>query len=1845
MANVPMSNKHRSLAKKIFSFWLIFGLLFSASPLRVWAQEQEGTIPESEINDAENIFQTYEESSQSSETAAEIATGQTECPQDDPNCVKVEGGEKSEDSSEFTQSDVTGFQDSVEELIFWASIDPSHPKILLNEADIDAIAKGEVDERVLKTLVYLVKPAELGGAGFERLEIKRLVKNYTTEKKQTSQETTYPEGEEPNISSHYTGQAVDISAIDTIPMMRVIKKKTLGFSSRKFIPLRPLPIQVGWQTDQGRQLGGPSLVGDSYNQLFRNLLLNNFKDSLEENLDYEIPELQGFTLKDWLTSIGIAAITGSLGLPFEGIVLNENGQPDILASFMETGKSVLAEKTHLPREAFEGANLEEVARNAARSYLEQKLELEPYSLKGDSYEEILINIGKRKLEKELGIKNGCLDSRAPEDVKNCIETSPVWKGKGNVALDILLNLPVTIQTDNNGQVSSNQNFNFVFRSLGRRVLSDALPQLPETESKEEPDATFTQEATADIIDDLIQNGVLDTSQPTETSSSQTTPKQPIQEPLFQVARDILIGLPDNNNVKEGLKKGNILDNLSEKKGWQNFLLRFGIELLKNTQPKSDPLTGVDEKDWGWIRQEIGKVEKGEKADNFNMDAYVLGVGAKKMESEMDLPDNSLIDENAYRSEIKKPNVNISTQRDELGIPAAVNDFFEKVGKQTEAEGRKTNQNQNISELGQQIIQQKIVNWMNKTLTPYQPVNADDVASFFTGQANPQNLILTIAANQAQKALGLSATKVKELMTNPSSSNISNLLLDLMVRKIGKNLGVEIGNIDNLGLDTTSQNQTSQQKPVPLTQNEKTLLQTLGRALVRDALKGVYVNQNGSVIELASSDDNTLAQHLRDEEVINQLKWLAGVYGMSLRENFVNKIQTTNGLLQFYQELAIYALVNGTVTSPDRFAYMLGMDTSSVLDLTQGLCGKTLFDKNSISDPSKTPWLKASGSSFTLNTNYTINNQQICQGVSKVSTPPPLTQSLYSLAGQYLDNMFGIDSDIRKGLFGDNDAGANTSFFAKLLNPNTPDKGQLLLHGGALLFFTKVVGIDNMQTAAEVWDFISKGQSDTIQEFTRAVYLNPNKTLEDSMGQLPSYLSSVIYQMNLSDPNSYIGEADAFAFLSGDIKHGLQYLALAETLNKANESLGYTNGSLDDKLALCKKFNREQKAFNPFASGCEVATLNNLDNIRKVVTLSYGKARQMWFGSFVETDAPGVLQQVAPSDQDRKDLSYRIADAFLIGENPNIPFGFSKAMFEGDGKMKTIAAALVGINSLAAEIKGALSTKVSGQTAQDIANDVTEGLIAWLSPKKEGTDQDTEQKNLMAVGLAAATVLAIKTTDSSIYTNLQTSLSNLLNKDLPTGMKEDARNDLYATLITAQCENPTKDSSFCSKLREQIKKSDLNSENKDTALLATGLAYVLKTTKSLPFQNINFTQIRTNLGDALRGDPQGWSNLGSEAIAINLENWCKNNYSTISCPNASTFQTALQNAFQGNFKQLTQSALTVGVGLLGVPIPLQNPLVQFINSQTSVNLQSLTIQGFDFYLGNKVDIALNNFLGKGLVVSGTGTALFKDIWNNFGKSLEQWDLTNLTNLYGSWQNFAFGFADKHLGLPPGASYQMYNLYQTYQKAYKNYQDTVNFTRNFPDVGQEMNNTTKQYKQQLNHAKAVAIDFAVQLAFGETFAKFDQQLHLPAGTTSGLVSYLITGNPMGLIMAFAGKFLFGTSVELWAGIPICEDSYYQETGLRPPKVQWTKITGNFQRDFPFYQRHAQCSVQRMIKALLEEPDKLGDEKYLPAQIMVGRPEDVDMFADWVYDLYGPTREERHFEGLIANQGFWQWIHVGF
>ncbi|MFH1749764.1 MAG: hypothetical protein ABH837_02640 [bacterium] len=260
------------------------------------------------------------------------------------------------------------------------------PLLKINRKDLERIKNKKIDRRILKTLNYLVTPREFGGAGYNYLKIRRIMKGYDTPISNRKISREYPKDTDPNISVHSSGQAVDIEEIDYI--YSTLKESSLIKTKKK--PQAPMPIKVAWQSNEGFDQSGGM---ETYNQSMQGLFNEYGTDILNQSLTLELADLYGTELD-----------------------LNNLSLTDFESLAKATALEWFLAMADMPGLDLSGLNLSslswgELVREVSRGYLGDVLGIDSEGLRGNGFSEIKQNVGRAETEDRLGVPSGSLETK------------------------------------------------------------------------------------------------------------------------------------------------------------------------------------------------------------------------------------------------------------------------------------------------------------------------------------------------------------------------------------------------------------------------------------------------------------------------------------------------------------------------------------------------------------------------------------------------------------------------------------------------------------------------------------------------------------------------------------------------------------------------------------------------------------------------------------------------------------------------------------------------------------------------------------------------------------------------------------------------------------------------------------------------------------------------------------------------------------------------------------------------------------------------------------------------------------------------------------------------------------------------------------------------------------------------------------------------------------------------------------------------------------------------------------------------------------------------------------------
>ena len=355
------------------------------------------------------------------------------------------------------------FNTTTDEMVYELQNDPQGV-----EAAIQRVFDTQIDKRVIKTLIYLVTPKDQGGAGHWRIKVERISKNYdkepskferedtaiketntladnqslsntTIEQLKADQKTTASEEEQKlgdqstavvdivnkqnkstatayignqtdednnTISSHFSGQAVDISEVDDIKCT-VVGHKRIG--NDKTEAQAPRPIKLSWQTQEG-YAKDKAQIDSSYNSMFLNASQDSILQMLSGlNFDFaSVGDMKGADFSDMAGVLAQAFLMNAINAP-NGNIWKFN-LSDTLRSL---GGVILADELDLNRLPFLDPNvtsIDALSEAIGRSYIEENLNLPYGALKGANRDELLSSIGKQRILSELKLPDDILNN-------------------------------------------------------------------------------------------------------------------------------------------------------------------------------------------------------------------------------------------------------------------------------------------------------------------------------------------------------------------------------------------------------------------------------------------------------------------------------------------------------------------------------------------------------------------------------------------------------------------------------------------------------------------------------------------------------------------------------------------------------------------------------------------------------------------------------------------------------------------------------------------------------------------------------------------------------------------------------------------------------------------------------------------------------------------------------------------------------------------------------------------------------------------------------------------------------------------------------------------------------------------------------------------------------------------------------------------------------------------------------------------------------------------------------------------------------------------------------------------
>ena len=298
----------------------------------------------------------------------------------------------------------------------------------------------KADARILQTLVYLVTPTSMGGAGEESIEVGRILQSDKNDTDFTKENTD-------DVSSHYYDQSnpeapsilatgVDITGIGQVRITtKTVQHHRIGSDDVSY-QYNSVPIKVAYQTDQGAQSAG---AAPSTNIL------------------------QGAL---GLYSSQLGSLLSSMGLN-SNIDLSKANLTNFSSVAQLIGKSLVSNLLNSPTGSLDGWNLDSVLDNMGRAFIAQQLGLPANSLAyGDTSDDVIRDIGQLTFEKALNLPTGSLSGNT-SDV--------IWGNVGRRFLEDSIGVsPNTLET---GKVYTQTDF---LQRIGAGYMEQKLSLNPQS---------------------------------------------------------------------------------------------------------------------------------------------------------------------------------------------------------------------------------------------------------------------------------------------------------------------------------------------------------------------------------------------------------------------------------------------------------------------------------------------------------------------------------------------------------------------------------------------------------------------------------------------------------------------------------------------------------------------------------------------------------------------------------------------------------------------------------------------------------------------------------------------------------------------------------------------------------------------------------------------------------------------------------------------------------------------------------------------------------------------------------------------------------------------------------------------------------------------------------------------------------------------------------------------------------------------------------------------------------------------------------------------------------------------
>ena len=283
------------------------------------------------------------------------------------------------------------------------------PRLAISSTDLAYIRNYQVDIRVVKALLYLTDPVAKGGAGHQKIKVRRIKADYNSEGKKFTKEWYYENDADRAISPHFTGQAFDVAVVDQV-QRRLFKK---GILRKKIKKLAPVDIVLAYQSNKPGLGGGASLTnnGETMSETYDNTVMGALLNQIRENTGYDLSGAVGIgtgSVSEISRNIGLAILGQELDIPIDLTADNSSFEKLV----RNLGTAGVAQCLNLPADSIKniaGLSSDEANKKIGQAFVEKQLNLSSNALNGATSDDILASVGKRELESTLGLRSLSFD--------------------------------------------------------------------------------------------------------------------------------------------------------------------------------------------------------------------------------------------------------------------------------------------------------------------------------------------------------------------------------------------------------------------------------------------------------------------------------------------------------------------------------------------------------------------------------------------------------------------------------------------------------------------------------------------------------------------------------------------------------------------------------------------------------------------------------------------------------------------------------------------------------------------------------------------------------------------------------------------------------------------------------------------------------------------------------------------------------------------------------------------------------------------------------------------------------------------------------------------------------------------------------------------------------------------------------------------------------------------------------------------------------------------------------------------------------------------------------------------